>query len=127
MGDSLGGRPSDVTCYDSSGKVDYALVANRDFYKAGIDRLLKARSQGFRLILMCSEAKPENCHRSKLIATSLLALGMDVQHIDEQNRMIDQDELRGRYYGGQLPLLDDMSVPGRSRKRYEPKDDEKSD
>ena len=42
------------------------------------------------MVLMCSEGKPEMCHRSKLIAASLIELGIPVAHIDEH------DTLRGR-------------------------------
>lgn len=32
MGDSIGGRPEDKSCYDKEGKVDYEAVKAKDFF-----------------------------------------------------------------------------------------------
>src|SRR5947209_20240736 len=45
MGDSLGGRPSDKSCY-SNDKVDYELVRAKPFYLDGMKRLRSALDQG---------------------------------------------------------------------------------
>lgn len=41
LGDQLGGRPADKTCY-IDGVIDYERVATKDFYKIGIERLKTA-------------------------------------------------------------------------------------
>ena len=81
MGAQLGGRPSDPECY-VDGKVRYELVRKKDFYIEGIRRLQKAFDQQQRVVLMCSEGKPENCHRTALIGGSLDGLDVAVRHID---------------------------------------------
>ena len=129
MGDSLGGRPADPTCYDVEGKVDYAQVAERPFYLAGIDRLAKAQSQGLSVTVMCSEGKPENCHRSKLIGKSLQQRQIQVAHIDENDTLIGQGDVLLRHTGGQLSMFGDDMLPTASRKRYrvsrtDPEDEE---
>lgn len=131
LGDALGGRPDDPTCYDVDGKVLYEQVGVRPYYLAGIDRLAKAQSQGLSVSLMCSEGKPENCHRSKLIGKSLAARGLEVVHIDEHDELIDQQDVLSRLTGGQPSLFGDDLLPGSSRKRYRPTrseaDDEEDD
>src|SRR5262245_9376349 len=67
MGDLLGGRPSDRDCYDDEGKVDYQKCRTKDFFLRGIERLETAHVKGVRVCLLCSEGKPWECHRSKLI------------------------------------------------------------
>src|SRR5579872_3661324 len=42
MGDSLGGRPQDPSCYDNEGKVDYEKVKLKDFFLKGVERLITA-------------------------------------------------------------------------------------
>ncbi len=118
MGDSLGGLPADRSCYDAEGKVDYAKVIERDFYRAGIERLVSAQAQGLAVAVMCSEGKPEMCHRSKLIGKTLAARGLPVAHIDENDALIGQDEVLLRLTGGQPSLFGDEMLPGGSRKRY---------
>jgi uncharacterized protein (DUF488 family) len=92
MGDSLGGRPPDPSCYEN-GHVIYRLVQERPFFRNGIDRLLSAATDGHRVCLMCSERRPEDCHRSKLIGVALSELGVSVSHIDKQGNLRTQDEV----------------------------------
>ena len=115
MGDQLGGRPDDPDCY-VDGKVDYERVKSKAFYQTGIERLQKALARGARFAIMCSEGKPENCHRSKLIGESLLALNIPVLHIDENDTLVDQEAVILRLTGGQLSLFGDLTFT--SRKRY---------
>lgn len=127
MGESLGGLPDDPNCYDSEGKVNYAAVAEQDFFQAGIERLAKAHSQGLAVTVMCSEGKPEMCHRSKLIGKSVVARGIPVAHIDEHDELISQDDVLARLTGGQLSLFGGDMLPGTSRKRYGPAGHERED
>ena len=117
MGDSLGGMPDDPACYEN-GKVSYEWVREKKFFLAGIDRLRRAWEQGLPVVLMCSEGKPEMCHRSKLIAPALLALGINVLHIDETDQLISQAQVMDRITGGQPSLFGDEFLDLKSRKRY---------
>jgi uncharacterized protein (DUF488 family) len=120
MGDTLGGQPQDTTCYED-GKVVYDRVKERPFFREGIARLRRASERNLRVALMCSEGKPEQCHRTVLIGQALVDLGIGVAHIDENDCLIGQDEALGRRTGGQLSLLDDPEF--KSRKRYKKKRD----
>lgn len=104
MGDVIGGRPSDPTCY-VDGKVDYGLVEQRSWYRDGIKRLQDASEQHCCLALLCSEIDPERCHRSKLIGCSLDRLGIAVQHIDRDGNLAPQEQVIARLTGGQKPLF----------------------
>ena len=115
LGDALGGRPADPDCYVDD-KVDYERVKGKEFYRAGIERVRTAWQRGVRFVLMCSEGKPEQCHRSKLIGETLDALGIPVAHIDEHDTLRSQDEVIQRLTGGQLSLFGDLEFT--SRKRY---------
>jgi uncharacterized protein (DUF488 family) len=117
MGDSLGGQPDDNNCY-TEGKVDYEKVDRQPFYQEGIKRLCKAGDQRQRIVLMCSEGKPENCHRSKLIGKTLTKEGGVIFHIDEKDEIITQKQVLLRLTNGQLSLLGDDFLTFTSRKRY---------
>jgi uncharacterized protein (DUF488 family) len=93
MGESLGGRPSDLSCYDREGKVDYELVKTKDFFIKGIDRLKTAYEKEVPIVIMCSESKPGECHRSKLIGRVLQTDGIILQHIDEKDRIKGQADV----------------------------------
>jgi uncharacterized protein (DUF488 family) len=120
MGDKLGGRPQDADCYVNK-KVDYAIVREKAFYQQGIQRLHIAWQKQALMTLMCSEQKPQECHRGKLIGSSLRAKGIEVAHIDEAGNLKTQDEIEAILSGGQLSLFDDPALNPKislSRKKY---------
>ncbi len=90
MGDTLGGRPKDTSCYNREGKVDYEILKSKDFFLQGIDRLKTAFSKQLRVIIMCSEIKPYECHRSKLIGKVLDNEKIPLKHIDEKGYIRNQ-------------------------------------
>jgi len=106
MGDSLGGRPEDKSCYDDEGKVDYIKIKAKDFYKEGINRLKTAYHKGIIVAIMCSESKPTECHRSKLIGMSLFGDKTEkiiLVHIDENGRLKDQATVMNELNKGRNP------------------------
>lgn len=115
LGEALGGQPKDATCYED-GKVLYDRVKERPFFLEGLARIRRAYERGLRVVLMCSEGKPEQCHRTVLIGQALMDAGVPVTHIDEADALIGQEEALARRTGGQLSLLDDPEF--KSRKRY---------
>jgi len=123
MGDTLGGRPKDSVCY-VDGKVDYAKVREQPFYQKGISYLRIACEKQLCIALMCSEAKPQECHRSKLVGNTLIEQGIDVAHIDETGAIKTQPQIDQMLTGGQLTLFSqESSMPmnkktGLSRKKH---------
>ena len=89
-GDFLGGRPKDPDCYKDGklpdGKADYLHLVNypavmeKDFFKKGIQNLLKLAGES-RVVVMCSEEDPAICHRHHLVGKYLVGQGVNVFHI----------------------------------------------
>jgi uncharacterized protein (DUF488 family) len=90
MGDTIGGRPTDRTCYDEEGKVDYEIVKTKEFFIQGVSRLKTAYEKEINAVIMCSESKPCECHRSKLIGRVLQNDKVVLKHIDEKGKVKDQ-------------------------------------
>lgn len=93
MGDTLGGRPEDTSCYDANGRIDYEKVSRAHFFRQGIERLKDAYSKSIPLAIMCSEGKPADCHRSRLIGLVLYNEGISVRHIDQKGLIRSQEEV----------------------------------
>lgn len=123
MGKSLGGQPEDATCY-TDGKVDYEKVKEKEFYLKGISRLREAWRQQLPVVLMCSEGKPEQCHRSMLIGQTLVEQGIEIAHVDENDRPITQEDVLLRRTKGQPSLFGESFHTFTSRKRYDPGDED---
>lgn len=114
MGEQLGGRPPDESCY-TNGRVDYEKVGRTHFYQEGIARLHVALEKQYKIVLMCSELKPQNCHRSKLIGQTLTREGIYVLHIDENGDLQTQEKILARLTNGQLNMFEESFT---SRKTY---------
>lgn len=80
LGETLGGRPADRSCYDADGRVQYERVADTDPFDDGIRRIIRGTEER-RLALMCTEKEPLECHRTLLIARTLTERGVAVAHI----------------------------------------------
>lgn len=93
FGDSLGGRPDCPCCYDSEGKVDYEEVKKQGFFKEGLSRVKTAYKKELKIVLMCSESKPEECHRTKLIGEELVKEEIKLGHIDENGVLKSQSDI----------------------------------
>lgn len=119
FGDTLGGRPDDSSCYVND-KVEYALVRQKPFFQQGIARIHTAWEKQLLVVLMCSELKPEECHRSKLVASVLVEQHIPVAHIDEIGNVKTQDEVLLIITGNQPSLFPDIphKKVSSSRKKY---------
>lgn len=116
MGQELGGRPADPDCYDTDGHVDYARCLQSATFSVGIERLVAASQKGFALCLLCSELRPEQCHRFRLLGEMLVRRGVPVLHFDAMGRLRGHRQLSGEDDAGQLALL--PNGLGRSRRAY---------
>jgi uncharacterized protein (DUF488 family) len=122
-GESLGGRPNDPTCYRTGvlpeGKADYlelvnyAEVAQRDWFLRGIQRLTQLAQASVTAVL-CSEEDPSRCHRHHLIARVLLRQDVEVQHIrgagNLENAQETERTLVHRDNAEQLGLFDTRGI-----------------
>jgi uncharacterized protein (DUF488 family) len=94
MGKELGGLPMhDASCFTDTGKIDYNKLKDKDFFKSGLQRLLKANAQNIKVCIMCSESDPKMCHRSKLIGSELQKMGVELQHIIDVSKALTQNQL----------------------------------
>lgn len=116
LGDTLGGRPDDPSCYDEEGHVDYNRCRASTAFDVGIERVATAYREGHQLALLCSESRPEECHRSKLLAEMLIERGVPVSHVDENGELVEHGEIVAKLRGPQMSLV--AGGLGRSRRAY---------
>lgn len=85
LGRELGARSDDHSCYEN-GRVQYARLARTDLFRSGIERVVRGAND-YRVALMCAEKEPLQCHRTILVARTLVELGVVVQHILADGRL----------------------------------------
>jgi len=97
MGNRLGGRPTDPSCYiagsvpdgeaDYLHLVDYPAVMTKGFFQKGINELLDLAGNK-RVAIMCSEEDPSTCHRHYLIGRYLVEKeNVNVVHIRKDGQL----------------------------------------
>ncbi|MFH1320566.1 MAG: DUF488 domain-containing protein [Bacteroidota bacterium] len=118
VGDILGGLPADRSCYNYDGKVVYDLIKEKDFFKESLNRLTAANSKSINLAIMCSESKPEECHRSKLIGQELLKQQISINHIISSNRTKSQQTVMNELTKGKGTVDLFGEIDFTSRKAY---------
>lgn len=94
MGNELGGRPEDPSCYNTNGYPDYEKMKTKDFFIKGINWLRTAYEKEIPAAIMCSEGNPAQCHRSRLIGKALLKEGIILQHIKLSGELNDQIQIQ---------------------------------
>lgn len=104
FGEELGGRPEDSRAYSADGRVNYEQRRKATDFQAAIDRVI-ALSQTSRIVLMCAEEDPLQCHRFLMICPALLERGIKPVHIrragelesqlDAEDRLLKLHDLSG--------------------------------
>jgi uncharacterized protein (DUF488 family) len=95
LGEELGARTKDPSCYDGEGRVSYAKLAQTELFRKGIERLLTGMQQ-HRIAIMCAEREPLECHRTILVSRELERAGVSVTHILQDGTLEPHDQLMGR-------------------------------
>lgn len=121
LGEELGGRPAHDHHYDQDGRALYGLMAREPQFVDAIDRLLTGAAD-HRIALMCSEGKPESCHRRLLVGKVLTDRGAKLRHIlpdggvsEEQEVRLEGDSQAALFAEGPSPWRSTQSVSRRRR------------
>jgi uncharacterized protein (DUF488 family) len=110
LGKELGARPENPNSY-VDGKVKFDLLAQTEYFKDGINRVLQGMDN-YRLAIMCAEKDPLTCHRTILVCRHLVDRGINIRHILEDGSLENHDEALFR-------LLEELGLEARELFRTE--------
>ncbi|MCQ2752575.1 MAG: DUF488 domain-containing protein [Coriobacteriales bacterium] len=83
FGIEFGARRTD--CLDAENKVDFEKAVQTPAFLSGAQRLMVGLDKGYHITLMCSEARPLECHRFAMVSRFFYEHGLDVLHIVKEN------------------------------------------
>jgi uncharacterized protein (DUF488 family) len=95
LGDSLGGRPSQMSLYDEEGRVDYERVRKTAGFQRGLQRLIDA-SEEHRIAMLCAEEDPLDCHRGLMITPALIGRGIAALHLRGNGEVETNEQMEQR-------------------------------
>ena len=90
LGDSVGGRSNNIKDY-SKGRVMYKKIAEKKEYISSINTMIQNSSK-YKIVLMCSEKEPLECHRTLLISRSIETHMVKILHIHRDGQIESQGE-----------------------------------
>lgn len=106
LGNDLGARSNDTSCY-VNGRAQYQRIAATKGFGLAIDRVL-SESADNRVALMCAEKEPLECHRTLLVGQALFSQGIKVAHIHSDGRQENHSDALIRLPGMVGLSSDDM-------------------
>lgn len=104
-GDRLGARSNNPAHY-VNGKVQYDRLAQSERFKQGIEAVCEVATQK-RVVLMCAEKDPIDCHRAILVCRHLCAHVTQIVHFRADGSLETHDALEKRLMQ-KLPAQIDM-------------------
>ena len=115
LGDSVGGRSNNLKDF-SKGRVVYKKIAEREEYVSSINTIIQNSSK-YRIVLMCSEKEPLECHRTLLISRSIETHRVKILHIHRDGQIESQSEAIQRLL--KIWKLDSPSLFGEDAERID--------
>ena len=113
FGDFLGGRPGQLSLYDTDGRLDYERVRKTAEFQRGLHRLIEA-SEEYRIAMLCAEEDPLDCHRGLMIAPALVERGIAALHLRGNGEIETQEQMENRLCaetGVGVGILDGLFAP----------------
>jgi len=94
LGEELGARRQEQECYEDNA-APYEKIAKLPAFKEGLAQLCR-HAQTHRLVMMCSEKEPLDCHRTILICRRLRDSGLQIKHILADGNLEDHSSTEKR-------------------------------
>lgn len=113
LGIELGGRPSSDEHYDAEGHALYGPMSSEPTFKEAIRRL-ESGARSHRIALLCSEGRPDHCHRRLLVGKVLTERGLVLRHILPDATVVEEQAVTLDAGSAQPALFGASSPPWRS-------------
>jgi uncharacterized protein (DUF488 family) len=82
LGDTLGGKPSDANMF-VNGVLNHELIWNTQTFQSAVETVINLASTEHRVVIMCCELNPDQCHRKTLVGEYVNRIGKNIYHIDK--------------------------------------------
>jgi uncharacterized protein (DUF488 family) len=113
LGEQLGGRPAFDEDYDEDGHARYDRMAERPAFKQAVEWLCRGAGRR-RIALLCSEGRPEECHRRLLVGKVLTNEGAQLRHILPDGSICQEDSVSSGRPDSQESLFGEDAATWRS-------------
>jgi uncharacterized protein (DUF488 family) len=92
FGKEFGARRYD--CLDENDNVNFETAVKTDIFQDGVKRLIQGIDKGYNVALMCSEARPIECHRFAMVSRYLDEHHFEVKHILKEKVLASHSDIQ---------------------------------
>lgn len=110
MGRFFGARQPDRKLYSAEGYLDFEKVSGSPDFLRAKENVRLGLTQGKRIVLLCTEKDPIDCHRAILVGRSFSLDGIEVSHILADGTIQTQAELDSRLLNRYFPDGDQLTL-----------------
>jgi uncharacterized protein (DUF488 family) len=96
FGKEFGARHTEPEVLDAEGRVDFELIRQTPAFRSGMDQMQQLLEKPSRVVLMCSESDPMECHRFSMISFAIEQASIEVQHILKDKTLISNIRLENQ-------------------------------
>lgn len=108
-GKALGGRPDKPSLFNGL-VANYEAMSQVESFKQGIKLIIEG-SKKHKLVMMCSEHDPIDCHRCLLVGRALSEADINVKHILANGEITSQDVIEDQLLIMNNSFCDDLYAP----------------
>lgn len=109
MGEEFGARRKDKSLF-TNGYLDFEKVIKDSLFQKGIERINNGLEKNFKIVFMCTEKDPIDCHRSILVARAFQDINYKVLNIREDGNYETQSQIEKRLLDLYFPTKNQLSL-----------------
>ena len=89
----FGARQDNRNFYSSEGYLDFEVFSKSEQFLSGVEKIENSVAKGYKIVFLCAEKKPIQCHRTILVARAFHKLGYKVIHLLPDNATVTHKEI----------------------------------
>ena len=121
MGGVFGARQENERYYNEQGILDFEMYQKSPIFQNGAARIENGVMKGYRLVFLCSEKDPIDCHRNIMVARYFFNKGYSVGNIMIDGTLQEQEEIEERLLDKYFPDRNELTlfemIEGKREKR----------
>lgn len=89
----FGARQDNRSFYAEEGFLDFEKFAKSEQFLSGVEKIINSVAKGYKIVFLCAEKNPIQCHRTILVSRAFYELGYKVWHLLPNEEKISHSEI----------------------------------
>ena len=106
----FGARQENKKFYSGEGYLDFELFAKSEQFLSGVEKIKNSISKGYKVVLLCAEKEPIQCHRTILVSRAFSDAGYNIVHLMPNNQSKSQKKIEHELLDKFFPNRCQMSL-----------------